>query len=79
MNNILISLWDIVITLIEQAQRLWNFMQEPIKINIQWLRIPLIMPNGVNFNTGLIPIELLGGGIIALLIFWVVKSLVPFL
>lgn len=61
----------------EQFGKVWDFLSEDLKVSIPWLRIPILLPDGVHINTGITPISLLGGAILTLLLFWLIK-LIPF-
>lgn len=78
-NGILATLWRVVMSLIENISKAWDFLSEPLKINIGWLKIPLIFPNGITFDTGIVPIHLIGGSILVLLAWRLVKALIPML
>lgn len=70
MENILGNLWDIAITLIENINRVWEWLNEPFTIGFELF--------GFTISLGsFVPLHLIGGGIIVLLGFWVIKSLLP--
>lgn len=70
-------LWNLAIRMLEAIGEAWNWLAEDIKLEITWLKLPLILPNGVSINLGFSALELLGASLITLLIIWVVKALVP--
>lgn len=70
MENILINLWDIAISLIENINKVWQWLNEPFYIGFELF--------GFTISLGsFVPIHLIGGGILVLLGFWVIKSLLP--
>jgi len=70
MENILGNLWDIAITLIENINNVWDWLNEPFYIGFELF--------GFTISLGsFVPIHLIGTGIIVLLGFWVIKSLLP--
>lgn len=70
MENILGNLWDITITLIENISKVWQWLNEPFNIGFEIF--------GFNISLGsFVPIHLIGGGILVLLGFWVIKALLP--
>lgn len=77
MENIIYELWNLIISLIEQMGRVWGWLSNDIVINISWLKIPLLFPDGININLGFNLLSFFGVGIIVILLLWVVKALVP--
>ena len=71
MTNIFNNLWDIAINMITTISDVWYWLNTDLIINIP-ITIPVIFPDGINFSFGFPPIWLLGGGIITLIVFWVV-------
>lgn len=71
MTNIFQNLWDIAINMITTINVVWDWLNDDLIINIP-ITIPVIFPEGINFDLGFAPIWLLGGGIITLIVFWVV-------
>ena len=70
MENILGNLWDIAITLIENINEVWDWLNEPFYIGFELF--------GFTISLGsFVPIHLIGAGILVLLGFWVIKSLLP--
>ena len=70
------TLFDLILTLAENINRLWEWLSQPINISLGF-KIPLIFPNGININLGYSIIDFLGAGILVLALLWVIKSLVP--
>lgn len=77
MDNILVTLWNLIQNLIENMAMLWDWLSQDITIKLSWLKIPLIFPDGINISLGFSFLSVFGAGIIALILLWVVKSLVP--
>lgn len=77
MDNIINELWNLIISLIGQMERVWGWLSTDIKINIPWIKIPLLLPDGLNINLGFNLLSMFGVGIIVILLLWVVKALVP--
>lgn len=73
---ILQVLFDLILTLAKNINRLWDWISQPININFGF-KIPLIFPNGINISLGYSIIDFLGAGILVLALLWVIKSLVP--
>jgi len=71
MTNIFQNLWDIAINMITTISDVWDWLNDDLIINIP-ITIPVIFPDGIIFDLGFAPIWLLGGGIITLVVFWVV-------
>lgn len=70
MENILGNLWDIAITLIENISKVWQWLNEPFEIGFELF--------GFKISLGsFVPVHLIGGGILVLLGFWIVKALLP--
>ena len=70
MNNILGNLWDIAISLIENVNKVWEWLNEPFNISFELF--------GFTINLGsFVPIQLIGTGILVLLGFWFIKALLP--
>ncbi len=76
MENILGNLWNIAETLIKNINRVWEWLNNDISINIP-IEIPVILPDGIVVSFGYSPLELIGAGILVLLGLWVLKSLIP--
>lgn len=76
MENILINLWEIAETLIKNINRVWEWLNTEISFSIP-IKIPIILPDGIEIALGYSPLELLGAGILVLLGLWVIKSLAP--
>lgn len=73
-DNILKTLWDIAFDLIGYIQLLWNWLNTDLVIKLEWLKLPLILPNGVNFNLGFTPISLIGVGLITMVVLWFIRG-----
>lgn len=71
------ALWDVVMTMIAAIGSAWEWLSKPLELNIGWLKIPLILPDGLVIKMSWSPIALLGGSILLLLGLWLVKALVP--
>lgn len=70
MENILENLWNIAISLIENVNVIWEWLNKPFKLAID-LKI-------FEINLGsFVPVYLIGGGILVLIGFWFIKSLLP--
>lgn len=76
MEEIFINLWEIAETLIKNIGRVWQWLNNELKINIP-IKIPVILPDGIAVSLGFSPLELIGAGILVLLGLWVLKSLIP--
>lgn len=77
MDNIFEALWNMITSLIEYISIVWNWLSNPLEIDIPLLsNIPLI-GNWFQIDLTWSPIELLGAGILVLLALWVVKNLIP--
>lgn len=77
MGNFFQALWEMLTTLIEYIGVVWEWLTEPLKIDIPLLSdIPLI-GGWFEWNLAFSPIELLGAGILLLLALWLVKNLIP--
>lgn len=77
MTNILNELWNLIVALMGQMERVWGWLSEDIKIEISWLKLPVLLPDGLIINLGFSLLSVFGVGIIAILLLWVVKALVP--
>ena len=71
MTNIFQNLWNLATEMITVIGTVWDWLNTDLIINIP-ITIPVIFPDGINFDLGFAPIWLLGGGIITLIVFWVV-------
>lgn len=71
MTNIFQNLWNLATEMITVIGTVWDWLNDDLIINIP-ITIPVIFPDGINFDLGFAPIWLLGGGIITLIVFWVV-------
>jgi len=70
MENIILNLWEIAETLIKNVSRVWQWLNEPFTIGFTLF--------GFEISLGtFVPIHLIGTGILVLLGFWFVKSLLP--
>ena len=70
MEHILSNLWDIAIALIENVNAVWEWLNKPYNIGFELF--------GFTISLGsFVPIHLIGGGILVLIGFWVVKALLP--
>lgn len=70
MENILENLWNIAVSLIENVNIVWDWLNKPFKLEIDLVLFKL------NFGS-FVPIHFLGAGIIILIGFWFIKSLIP--
>lgn len=70
MENILSNLWDIAIALIENVSAIWDWLNKPFKLEIDLVLFQINLGSYV-------PIHLIGGGILVLIGFWFIKSLLP--
>lgn len=71
MTNIFQNLWNLATEMIIVIGTVWDWLNTNLVINIP-ITIPVIFPDGINFDLGFAPIWLLGGGIMTLIVFWVV-------
>lgn len=71
MTNIFQNLWNIAETMINMIGIVWNWLNTNLVINIP-LTIPLIFPDGINFDLGFAPIWLIGPGLGVLVVYWFV-------
>lgn len=70
MENIILNLWEIAETLIKNISRVWQWLNEPFTIGFKLF--------GFEISLGtFVPIHLIGAGILVLLGFWFIKSLLP--
>ena len=70
MESILVNLWEIAETLIKNISSVWEWLNEPFYIGFELF--------GYTISLGsFVPIHLIGTGIVVLLGFWVIKSLLP--
>lgn len=60
------NLWDIAVALIDNISNVWDWMNKPVIIDL-----PVIDP--ISF----VPIDMLGVGLLTLMLFWFIKELVP--
>lgn len=74
--DILNSLWSLAEKILLNISRVWEWLNTTLRINLG-LKIPIIFPDGINFDFGYTPLELLGVGILVLIGLWLVKSLIP--
>lgn len=71
MTNILKNLWDLAISMIEKIGLVWDWLNTNLVINIP-ITIPVIFPDGINWDLGFAPIWLLSAGLVTLIIYWVI-------
>lgn len=71
MTNIFKNLWDLAIDMIEMIGIAWQWLNTNLIINIP-LKIPLIFPDGISWDFGFAPIWLLTGGMLILVVYWVI-------
>lgn len=76
MEDIFNTLWNIAETIIRNINRVWVWLNTKISISIP-IKIPVILPDGIEVSLGYSPMELLGAGILILLGLWIIKSLTP--
>lgn len=76
MEDIFINLWNIAESIIKNINRVWVWLNTEIAFSIP-IKIPVILPDGIEVSLGYSPLELLGVGILVLLGLWLIKSLVP--
>lgn len=73
-DNVISILWTIIIDLIGYIQDLWNWLNADLIIKLEWFKLPLILPNGINYNLGFTPISLLGVGLITMVLLWFIRG-----
>lgn len=71
MTNLFTELWKIAENMIKYINIVWDWLTNELVINIP-LKIPLLIPDGLIWKTGVTPISLLGVSLGALVIYWVV-------
>lgn len=71
MTNLFTELWNIAESMIKYIDILWDWLTTKLVINIP-LKIPLLIPDGLIWDTGVTPISLLGVGLGAIVIYWIV-------
>lgn len=64
------ALWDFVLTLLAGISSLWDWLNNPINLNIDLGLFKIGIPTFT-------PLSLVGAGLIGLVIWWFIKSLVP--
>lgn len=76
-GNFFGTLWNAILVFIEVIGVVWNWLSSPIELDIPLLsNIPLI-GNWFQWSLDYSPFELLGDGILLLVVLWFVKNLVP--
>lgn len=76
-DNLFNSIWNMALGLIEVIGVVWNWLISPLSIDIPLLSdIPLI-GSWFEWSLDFSPLELLGVGILLLLVLWFVKNLIP--
>lgn len=76
-ENVLVKLWDIIVSLLGVIENVWSWLSQNIKIEIAWLKIPFLLPDGISIDLGWSLLDFFGVGIIAILILWIIKALIP--
>lgn len=76
-ENFIDSIYKMAIGLIEVIGYIWNWLSQPIRINVPLLADLPLIGGWFNLTLQYSPIELLGVGIALLLVLWVIKSLIP--
>jgi len=71
MTNLFTELWKIAENMIKYINIAWDWLTNELIINIP-LKIPLLIPDGLKWETGVTPISLLGVSLGVLIIYWVV-------
>lgn len=72
-KNILNEMWDVAINLIKGIDAIWEWLKAPVELGFN---IPIIGYIGLPSFT---PIGIIGAGLLAFMVFWLIKALVPFL
>ncbi len=70
-TNVFSELWKIAETILKSISKVWDWLFDVLIIKIP-VKIPLLIPDGLEWNTGVTPISLLGVGMIAMIIYWFV-------
>lgn len=70
-TNFFTELWNIAESMIKYINILWDWLTTKLIITIP-LKIPLLIPDGFKWDTGVTPISLLGVGLGAIVIYWIV-------
>lgn len=76
-NFFLQTLWQMALTIIYATNDIWKWLLSPVKVYITYIKIPIILPDGIFFELPFSPLDLAGAAIIVLIGLWVVKNLVP--
>lgn len=76
-GNLFNSLWNMAKNLIEIIGDVWNWLSAPLEINIPFLRDVPLVGGWFEWSLDYSPIELLGVGIITLVLLWIIKHLIP--
>lgn len=76
-SNVFDSIWNMAKSLIQAMGTVWNWLVTPLSINVPLLSDLPLIGGWFNMNLAFSPIELLGVGILLLLVLWVVKNLIP--
>ncbi len=71
MTNLFTELWKVAENMIKYINILWEWLTDELIINIP-LKIPLLIPDGLTWKTGVTPISLLGVSLGILVIYWIV-------
>lgn len=72
MDNIGLTLWNFIMTIIKGSQEVWNFLNRRIEIG-QFEIFDLVVWEGFSFT----PMHLSGAIIVAFIVFGLVKTFVP--
>jgi len=72
LGNVLRTLYNLVLTWAGMINDFWSWFSNPVKLGFD---IPVIGFIGIDF----VPLELLGIGILGLIVIWLIKALVPVL
>lgn len=69
MTNLFTELWEVAITMIEYIDKVWDWLTDRLIIDIP-ISIPVILENGIRWDTGITPISLLGVGLVGMILYW---------
>ena len=71
------QLWDLAKSLLQVIGKVWDWLTNPLKIDIPLLSNIPVIGGWFNISLDYTPLQLLGAGLLVLVGLWVVKKLIP--
>ncbi len=74
-ENLFMRLWSIILELITKIEIAWDYINKPLQVELN-LKIPYLLPDGINIVSKYAIIDYLGPAILVLIGLWIAQIVI---